>query len=149
MSDQRISVFCCQVDLILANGTNMRGETFLQLYGEHSSGSQRVDEILNGDDNFIPIQVESAVELVNLEQVISLRTSYNSEWFALLTLGVKHSVWVEPLHGSAFDATIYANRPNGKTRVKDFLNQQDRFLPFLCDNKVIFLARDKIVRVKD
>lgn len=149
MSDQRISVRSCQVDLMLANGTSLSGDIFLQLYGEHSTGPQRVDEILNGDDNFIPIQVEGAIELVNLEQVISLRTSYNSEWFALLTLGVKHSVWVEPLHGSAFDATIYANRPNGKTRVKDFLNQPDRFLPFLCDDQVIFLARTKIVRVKD
>lgn len=149
MSDQRISVASCQVELVLANGADIIGETFLQLHGEHISGVQRVDELLNGDDNFLPIQIDQSVELVNLEQVISLRTTYDAEWFSLLSLGVEHSVRVEPLHGLPFDATIYANLPNGKTRVKDFLNQQEQFLPFICDDKVIFLARDKILKVKD
>lgn len=149
MNDQRISVARCPVELVLANCANISGETFLQLNGEHISGSQRIDELLNGDDNFLPVQIDQSVELVNLEQVISLRTTYALEWFTLLSLGEKHVVWVEPLHGLPFDATIYANLPNGKTRVKDFLNQQKRFLPFICDEKVVFLARNKILMVKD
>lgn len=149
MSEQRISVDTCPIDLVLVNGSRISGETFLHLQGAFLDGPQRVGELLNGDDCFLPVRNQGRVELVNLEQVVSVCLAAEKELDPLVVLGTEYLVRVEPLVGEVVDARIFVNLPGGSTRVKDFLNQKKRFLLFLDGDKVIYLARRRIVRVAD
>ncbi len=149
MNDQRISVETRKVELTLSNGSQLSGETFLQLHGEHLLGLQKVGEILNGEDNFLPLRYEGKVELINLEQVVSVAVSAEEEFDPLLTLGEEHQLWVEPTIGEPLDVHIFVNLPGGCNRVKDFLNQQCRFLLFLHEKQIVYLARNRILRVQD
>ena len=149
MDDQRIIVETCQVELVMVNGLCISGETFLQLQGVYLTGPQRVGELLNDEEIFLPVRSGQQVQLVNLEQVVSVSLSAELELDPLLTLGEEHQVRVEPVAGDIVDARIFVNLPGNKSRVKDFLNQKKRFLPFLHEDHVIYFARKRILRVTD
>lgn len=149
MDDQRIVVETCQIELIMVNGLRISGETFLQLQGVYLTGPQRVGEILDDDELFLPVRSSGQVQLVNLDQVVSVSLSAEFEFDPLLALGEEHRVRVEPVVGDIVDAKIFVNLPGNKSRVKDFLNQKKRFLLFLDDDRVIYIARKRILRVTD
>ena len=149
MDDQRISVETRQIEAVLSNGCRISGEAFLQLHGAHLTGPQRIGEVINSDEDFLPVRSPEGVELINLEQVVSVATAATEEFDPLLKLGEEHQIQVEPSVGEPLHLRIFVNLPGGKTRVKDFLNQDKRFLLFLYDDKVIYLARNRILRVKD
>ncbi|MDA3903509.1 MAG: hypothetical protein PF441_08700 [Desulfuromusa sp.] len=149
MDEQRISVEARRVKLTLSNGSQLTGETFLQLHGKHLTGIQRIGEILNGEDNFLPLRYGGKVELINLEQVISISAAAEEEFDPLLALGEEHQIWVEPTVGEALNARIFVNLSGDRNRVKDFLNQKKRFLLLLQEDQVVYLARNKILRVQD
>lgn len=150
MSDRRISVVTRQIRLLLSTDEELSGETFLHLHGEHDTGGlQRLDEVLNGRELFLPVRQQQSVALINLQQVVAVTAARHEELDPLLTLGQEHTVRVEPIVGPPLKVSLFANLPDGKTRVKDYLNQDKRFLLFLDDELVIYLARDKILRVED
>jgi hypothetical protein len=149
MDDQRIIVETCQIEMVMVNGLRIHGETFLQLQGVYLTGPQRVGELLNGDETFLPVRAGSQVQLVNLEQVVSVSLAAELEFDPLLTLGEEHRVRVEPVAGDAIEARIFVNLPGDKSRVKDFLNKKTRFLLFLDNDRVIYFARERILRVTD
>ncbi|MDX2479126.1 MAG: hypothetical protein QNK24_02175 [Desulfuromusa sp.] len=149
MDEQRISVETRRVELTLSNGLQLTGETFLQLHGKHLTGVQRVGEILNGEDNFLPLRYGGKVQLINLEQVVSISVAAEEEFDPLLALGEEHQLWVEPTVGEALNVRIFVNLPGGRNRVKDFLNQKRRFLLLLQEDQIIYLAQNKILRVQD
>lgn len=149
MNDQKISVETRSVKIILSNGAEVSGETFLQLHGVHQEGLQRIGEVLNSDENFFPVRGANGVELINLEQVVSVSTAAEEEFDPLLELGEEHHIEVEPSHGETLQVRIFVNLPGGQTRVKDFLNQESRFLHFLHHDQILYIARKRIMRVKD
>src|SRR6056297_17638 len=149
MDDQRVIVETCEVELVMVNGLHISGETFVQLQWIYLTGPQRVGELLNGDETFLPLRRDGQVQLVNLEQTVSLSLSAELEFDPLLALGEEHRVRVEPVVGDAIEARIFVNLPGNKSRVKDFLNQKTRFLPFLDNDRVVYFARKRILRVTD
>ena len=149
MDDRRIMVEPRGVELTLSSGLQLHGDFFLQLHGAHLTGLQRVEEILNESDCFVPIRVDGRVELINLEQVVSVSLLAEMEIDPLLTLGSEHRICVEPAVGPPLALRIFVNLPSGRERAKDFLNQPRRFLPFLQEDRLLYLARAWILRVTD
>jgi len=149
MNEQRISVDLRQIEVVLSTGERLVGETFLQLHGLCQSGPQRLSEVLNGEDNFLPLRAGGTVKLLNLDQVMSVYADASDEFDPLLELGEEHLVRVTPAVGEPLDARIFVNLPNGHNRVKDYLNQSRRFLLFLSGAQVVFLARKRILLVED
>jgi hypothetical protein len=149
MDDRRIMVETRGVELTLSSGVQLHGDFFLQLQGAHLTGLQRVEEILNDTDSFVAIRVGGRVELINLEQVVCVSLVAEVELDPLLTLGSEHRICVEPAVGGPLALRVFVNLPSGRERVKDFLNQPRRFLPFLQEERLLYLARAWILRVTD
>lgn len=149
MEDQRISVEARSVELTLTDGSKLAGEMYLQLHGLHQSGTQRVGEVLNGENNFLPVRTAEGLKLVNLAQVVTVSVSAEIEFDSILSLGKKHSVVVTVSTGDSLDALIYVNLPSGRNRAKDFLDQKKRFLLFIVEENVVYVARKKILLVED
>ena len=144
-NSQRISKDTRQVLFGLADGRETWGEVFLDLYGVHHDGPQRVGELLNGDDPFIPIKTEDGMLLIHLEQLVSAKVEADE----LMTLGEHYTVTVQPLLGDAITAEVYVNLPEGGRRVKDYLNRSQGFLTFVVEDHVLYLNRNFIVSVRD
>jgi len=149
MSDQRLATEVCTIELQLATGEELQGELFLQLVGAHAFGAQRLDEVLNGEDCFLPVRCHGKVTLFNLQQIASVSVPDDGENDVLMKLGEHHQVSVCTTVGKQFEAEIYVNRPATRSRVKDFLNQPHRFLPFFSGNRVVYLNLHYILQVKD
>jgi len=149
MGDQRLETLARRIELQLANGERLKGEVFLQLVGSRGLGAQRVGELLGSEDCFLPVRSNGRVTLVNLRQVVSLTVAAEDEADELSRLGEQYEVKVRTAVGEQFAATIFVNLPNDRGRVKDFLNQRLRFLPFFCDRNVVYLNFRYILEVED
>ena len=149
MEDQRISVEARTVELVLTDGTRLTGEMFLQLHGLHQVGTQKVGEVLNDENNFLPVRTAEGMKLVNLAQIVMLSVPAETEFDPLLALGEKHRVRVTTSVGEDVDACVHVNLPTGRNRAKDFLDQKKRFLLFNVDEIVVYIARRKILLVED
>ncbi len=149
MEDRRVSVETRQVELVLVNGDRISGEFFLQLQGMHLTGPQRVGEVLNAEESFLPLRIADSVRLINLDQIVAVYTAAEGEFDPLLTLGEEHQIQVTPVVGESLQVKIHVNLPSGRNRAKDFLNQPKRFLLFLHHDQVVYLARNKILQVED
>ena len=149
MEDHRISVEARTVELVLTDGTRLTGEVFLQLYGQHQAGMQRVGEVLNDENNFLPLRTTEGVKLVNLTQIVMVSVPAETEFDPLLALGEEHRVRVTTSVGVTLDARIYVNLPSGSKRTKDFLDQKKRFLLFNVGEMVVYIARRKILLVEN
>lgn len=149
MDEQRISVETRAVEITLANGEDISGQLFLQLHGTYLYGPQTVEEVLNSEEMFVPFQHDGHVELINLEQIVSVACEAGPEFDELLLLGEEHKIALETTNGLLRDITVFVNLPTGNNRIKDFLNQRKNFLLFVKDEQVVYLRRDKIIRVKD
>lgn len=147
--EQRLAVDTRRIRVQMANGSCVSGDTFVQMQGSYLSGAQRVEDLLNGDDSFLPLRNEFGTQLVNLEQIVSVSLSADEELDPLMTLGREYSVRVEPTLGDGINVRIYVNLPGSASRVKDFLNQKKRFLLFVDSDQAVYIARDKIMRVSD
>ncbi len=149
MDDQKISVETRRIELVLTNGARLNGEMYLQLHGYHRAGPQRVGEVLNDENNFLPVRTEEGTKLINLAQIVAVSVSADDEFDQILALGETHQLRVITSIGEIFDALIYVNLPSGRNRPKDFLDQKKRFLLFLVEEKVVYIARRKIIMVED
>jgi len=139
MNERRLATVTRSVLLVLSNGRQQPGDLFLQLVSPHHGGLQRVGELLNGDDRFLPLRSAEDVSLVNLEQVVSVQVDRDEELDPLLLLGEHHRVRLKTVLGHCFDAEIHVNLPGSRGRVKDFLNDPARFVPCLLPDKVLYL----------
>ena len=149
MEDQRISVDTRPVEMILSDDSRIEGEVFLKLQGARHSGPQRVGDLLNGEELFLPVRRDGKVCMVNLDQVVSVAVAADQEFDPLLELGKEHRICVVPAAGEPLDVRIFVNLPGGHVRVKDFLNQPKRFLQLLHSERVVYIARKRILRVDD
>jgi len=139
MNERRLATETRKALLILSDGRKLEGELFLQLFSPLHGGAQRVSELLNGDENFVPLRNGQAVQLINLAQVVSVQVEREVELDPLLLLGEHHQVKVETVLGHPFEAEIYVNLPGSRNRVKDFLNRDKRFIACLIPGQVLYL----------
>ncbi len=146
---QKIDVATRSAKITMLTGKQLYGDIFLQLHSEHLSGPERVGEVLNGNESFLAIRTADGIELINLMLVVSVCVAAEDEFDSLSTLGCRHEIRLQTLLDDEISAVIHVNLPTERNRVKDFLNQSDRFLPFLTENKVCYIARDKIMHVYD
>lgn len=149
MSEHKLATRSCHIEMQLATSELLQGEIFLQLVGAHSFGGQRLDELLNSEDCFLPLRNDGEVTLVNLRQVASISIPDDKEKNSMMRLGERHLVSVRTSVGAPFEAEVYVNLPSNRTRVKDFLNQKLRFLPFFTGDQVVYLNFRYILQVKD
>jgi hypothetical protein len=149
MSDYRIVMQKRQVALVLADGSRLEGEVFLNLYEAHHIGPQRLGDLLNSDIRFLPVQTASGIQLVNVERIVSAQTGGSEEADELMRLGEKHRIRITTLLRDEIVADLYVNLPEISNRVKDGLNRAQRFLPLFLEEDVLYLNTSYILLVQD
>lgn len=149
MAEQRIPMQKRLVNLVLADGSRLEGDVFLCLYEAHRMGAQRLGDLLNSEIRFLPVKTAAGIQLVNSTLIVSARTNQNEEADELMRLGEKYSIYVTTLLQEELVVDLYVNLPQASNRVKDCLNQQQRFLPVFRDEEVLYLNTSYILRVRD
>jgi hypothetical protein len=87
--------------------------------------------------------------LVNLDAVVGVRTAAAAEADELMSLGEKYRVRVTTRLGEELLADLHVNLPATRSRVKDALNQPQRFLPLFQAGEVLYLNVAHLLCVQD
>ncbi|NIQ96476.1 MAG: hypothetical protein GWO11_05460 [Desulfuromonadales bacterium] len=149
MDEQRIAKEPRRIGLTLSDGRSLSGEVFLDLHDVHRRGSQRVGDLLNAEDFFLPVKTADGVFLVNIEQVMEVRVEAAAEKDELMLLGQRHTVRIHTVHGQEMIAELYVDRPQSSSRAKDYFNQPLRFFRVFQGDEVIYLNPANILYIRD
>jgi hypothetical protein len=149
MADQRIDKEIREVLFTLSDGRQLRGEVFLNLYEATHARPQRVGELLNDKDHFIPVRTGEETVLLNLSGIVSARLGLERETDDLTTLGERYAVRAMTSLGEELAAHVFVNMPASYTRVKDYLNQPLRFFSFFLPDEIVYLNRRYLLFVRD
>lgn len=149
MAEHRIVMHKRRVGLVLADGSRLEGEVFLSLTEAHRMGPQRLGDLLNSEIRFLPVQTAAGIQLINCALIVSARTDQSAEADDLMRLGEKYSICVSTLLQEEIVVDLYVNLPQACNRVKDCLNQPQRFLPVFREEEVLYLNTSYILRVRD
>lgn len=149
MSNVRVDMKRREVAFTLTGGKEIQGEVYLSLYSTSRMGEQRVDELLNEGSRFLPVRTGEGHLLVNVEHIMLARCGMEEEDHDLTMLGERRTVKIGTLLGTTVIAELYVSLPRGFQRVKDCLNQPQRFLTLFVPGHVLYVNRDFIVTVED
>jgi hypothetical protein len=148
MTDQRIAKERRPVLFTLADGREVEGEVFLSLYEAKRMGPQRVGELLNGEEGFLPVSTSEGMIHLNVSNIVTARTGMQSEWDDLETLGKKYTVRIST-HLGEIAGEVFVNLPREHSRVSDYLNQPDRFLRIAGPEEILYIGARFILAVRD
>ncbi|MGE4543166.1 MAG: hypothetical protein AB7D06_03550 [Pedobacter sp.] len=149
MEEQKIAKNRRQVIFTLADGSEVTGEVFLSLYEAHRQGSQRVGELLNGEDAFLPVKTADGTVHLNVANIIKASTPADDERHELMMLGKKYTVQITTLHGEAIEGEIFVDLPQDRSRVSDYLNRPERFFRVFVPGYIVYVGARFILEVRD
>ncbi|MEZ4484750.1 MAG: hypothetical protein R2864_09165 [Syntrophotaleaceae bacterium] len=149
MEDRKIIKSRRQVFFTLADGGELDGNVFLSLYDARHQGPQRVSELLNGEEGFIPVETKDGTVHLNVANIVCAVTPRGEEEDSLMTLGAKHRVWVSTVGGKQIEGEVYVNLPHERCRVSDYLNQPQGFCRIFMSDRIAYLGTRFILSVRD
>lgn len=147
--DRKIAKNRRQVLFTLADGSEVCGKVFLSLYEATHHGPQRVGELLNGEEGFIPVETEEGTVHLNVANIVCAVTPLAEEGDDLMTLGEKYRVRVSTLGGKEIKGDVFVNLPHERCRVSDYLNQAERFCRIYLPDEIAYLGTRYMLAVRD
>ena len=149
MDEQKISKIARSVQLTLSDEKVVEGELFLNHFDARCERPERVCDLINGEETFLPVKATEGVFLVNLARVVTVQVAAAQEQDDLMTLGMNHKVCVHTTICQEFIADIYVNLPLTSSRVKDYFNQQQRFFRLFEEDEIIYINPAYIRYLRD
>jgi hypothetical protein len=149
MDEQKIVKNRRQVLFTLADGSTVEGKVFLSLYEACHEGPQRVGELLNSDDGFIPVETAGCMTHLNIINIVTAQTPLIEEGDELMRLGEQYRVQITTALGTVIEGQVFVNLPHDRNRVSDYLNQRDRFCRVFLAEKIVYVGTRFILSVRD
>jgi hypothetical protein len=149
MEDQKIVKNRRQVVFTLADGNTVKGKVFLSLYEGRHERPQRVGELLNSDDAFVPVETATGTLHLNIINIVAAQTLFMEEGDELMRLGKQYRVQIATSLGTVIEGQVFVNLPHERSRVSDYLNQRERFCRVLHADKIIYVGTRFILSVQD
>ncbi|MFO8182685.1 MAG: hypothetical protein R6U39_00795 [Candidatus Aegiribacteria sp.] len=149
MSDVKIDMATREVEFVLTDGTELKGDVYLSMHSTTGAGSQKIDELLSEGDQFLPFRTPDGFLLVNSSRVMMARVGLEENVGELTRMGEKYRVKMVTTLGTAIEAEIFVNLPKDYQRVKDYLNHQLKYLTCFTGEHVLYVNREYILLVED
>jgi hypothetical protein len=131
-------------------GRVLQVELFLSDYAREHLGPERVSDILNGENDFLPAVAEDErVVLLGRETFLWVRIPLNEHTEEEDEAGQRTDIGVRVLleDGSGLTGNIRFVPPPGRGRLQDYLNSSGRFLSVVSGDKVFYVNRLRIANV--
>ena len=149
MDEQKIAKNRRRVLFTLADGSTVEGKVFLSLYEACHEGPQRVGELLNSVDAFIPVETTNGMLHLNISNIIAAYTPIMEEGNELMTLGQRHKVQITTSLGTVIEGEVFVNLPHDRNRVSDYLNQGERFCRVFLPEGIVYVGTRFILTARD
>ena len=149
MNDEKIDKKKKEVLFTLTDGTEIKGEVHLWLYSINRMGAQRIDELLNEGNPFIPVKTVDGCILLNSTHIMLAQAKTEKNIHDLIMMGEKYRVHITTLLHKNLEADLFISLPEGFRRVKDYLDQPIRFFTFFLPEHILCINRDCILSIRD
>ncbi len=149
MNERKIKKETLEVLFKLSNGNEIQGNVFLRLHEAHHTGPQKVWELLNEKEPFIPVETPQGVVFLNSFQVVTAMIRSELEEDELAKLGGKHTIRIYTTQEEEIVGDIFVSLPEDRHRVKDYLNQSMKFVLLFLPDKIVYINKKFIISVQD
>jgi hypothetical protein len=154
ISEFRVEKARSQAVLTFLNGETVRGCFFVAGASAHSTGPERVCDMLNAETGFFPFEVGvhagAHTVLYNREQIVTAavedREARRDPGYDLATRRV---VSVRLSTGRHVVGTVRVYRPEGRDRLSDWARQPDRFRYVETDDTTLIVNVAHVIEVSE
>ncbi len=150
MDDLKVPKRRTPVEMILPGGLTRRVDVFLSEFASNHVGPERLSDLLNGNDRFVPgLDTEAGtMSFMHREAVIVARVSHEVENVVEQhTIPTEHEVEVTLTDGTRLSGLITYVRPPERNRLNDYLNEGVPFFPLLEKQHVALINKQHVARV--
>jgi len=150
MEDLRVPKRQVPVEVVLPGGQSRRVTLFLAEAAAGHEGPERVSDLLNGREAFIPALDRDAGSMTFLQRtsIAVARTASDAEPEpAGFTIPLEHDVEITLSDGSQLAGTVTFLAPPQHERLIDFLNRPEPFFRLLEREGVALVGRAYVARV--
>jgi hypothetical protein len=138
------------VEVLLPGGAARQVTIFLAEFASTHSGPERLSDLLNAKDEFVPaLDVETdTMTFLSRRSIAAARVESEWELGELLTGGEHHEeVEITLTDGTELRGTVSFLLPQGHSRLLDFLNDAQPFLLLAEKEKVALINKRHVARV--
>lgn len=149
MEDLKVPKRQVSVEVVLPGGTTRHVALFLGDNAETHGGPERVSDLLNGRDPFVPALDQDGGGMTFLQRasVAMVRTTAEAEPDGLgFTIPIEQDVVITLVDGTRLTGTVAYLAPD-QGRLVDFLNRPEPFFRVLENGGVTLVARAHVARV--
>jgi hypothetical protein len=149
MSEYRIEKLRRGLKLVLADGSRLDGDVFLQSVSRHRSRPEEPADLLNDADPFVALERNGDTLLVAKGQVRSVETEIlDDDALETGVLGV--NVELTTRDGALHAGSIFLEAPSDRPRLLDYLNAYHaRFLPVVSPGRLLLINMRFIEHVRE
>ncbi len=151
MDEYRVPKRKTSVGVLLPGGTERTVEVFLSEQAAQHEGAERLDDLLNGPDEFIPaFDVATATFTVLSRAGIAVARVAREVDFEPIdehTLPTEHEVEVTLLDGRTLRGVVSYVRPPDRSRLTDYLNENSPFILLLEIEHVALVNKRHVARI--
>ena len=129
-----------QVEIGFEDGSRTGGFFFLSPTSAHRLGSESMEELLNGDRNYLPLELsQEEVVLVSKNAIVMVLAKDRET--ATTPLGpTKIAAEVNLRSGETLRGEIYHDLPETHSRLSDYLNRTGRFFHIEVESRECYVA---------
>lgn len=129
-----------QVEVVFEDGTKMEGAFFLSPSSAHHWGTESLEELLNGDRKFLPMELgPEQVVLISKSSISRVSANEKDEGVSLRGT-TKIPAEVVFRSGETIDGIVYQDLPMTHSRLSDYLNRSEAFFHIEVDSRDCFVA---------
>ena len=146
--DYKVPKVSIPVRVVMTAGGLLDGQAFVADIARDHTGPERLEEMLNEPELFMPLVSKGKVYILNKRHLLYMTTSARSEidyYKSLTTITRAEEVRLILRSGRAVTGTLLVEMPAGMSRVQDYLNSNRSFLPVLVRGQLALVSCSGIV----
>ena len=116
-----------QVEVVLEDGSRLEGCLFLSPASAHRWGEESIEELLNGDRRYLPMELGSKEVVLLSKSAIVMAVSKEKETEPIPTTAKKIPVELVLRSGETLRGDVHNDLPKTHSRLSDYLNHTDAF----------------------
>ncbi|MCK5878213.1 MAG: hypothetical protein KAH24_00430 [Holophagae bacterium] len=116
---------------------------FLSSASRHHHGPETVSEFLNTGSDFIPVELDGKVRILNIKQIAVFRD------VSVSVDGGGKPILLTLKNARSFTVQLSEILPENHSRTQDYLNCEDMFLEFISENEHLIVNKTMIVSAVD
>jgi hypothetical protein len=116
-----------QVEVVLEDGSRFEGSLFLSPASAHRWGEESIEELLNGDRRYLPMELGSKEVVLLSKSAIVMAVSKEKETEPIPTTAKKIPVELVLRSGETLRGDVHNDLPKTHSRLSDYLNHTDAF----------------------